>query len=158
MVDVRPARPDEAERLFELYRRTALVAYEHVFPPERYPFPDDAVRESWREVVARHGRDHEVAMAEENGALVGAVVAAPRALEHLFVVPERWRTGVADALHEAALAVSREAGVTACRLEVLEENRRARRFYERRGWRLDGRRRRGEFPPHPAVVGYTLSL
>ena len=155
---VRPVRPDEAERLFELYRRTALVAYAHVFPADRYPFPDDAVRESWRDVVARHGRDREVSVAEEDGGLVGAVVAAPGALEHLFVVPERWGTGVGDALHEAALAVSREADVDVCRLEVLEENRRARRFYERRGWSLDGRRRSGEFPPYPAVVGYSLSL
>jgi diamine N-acetyltransferase len=157
-VEVRPVRLHEADTLFELYRRTALVAYAHVFSPERYPFPDHAVRESWREVVARHGRDHEVAVAEEDEALVGAVVAAPGTLEHLFVVPERWGAGVGDALHDAALAVSREAGVEVCRLEVLEENLRARRFYERRGWRLDGRRRLGEYPPHPAVVGYTLSL
>jgi RimJ/RimL family protein N-acetyltransferase len=157
-VKVRPVRPEEAERLFELYRRTALVAYAHVFPPERYPFPDEAVRASWLDVVAGQGRDHEVAVAEEDGELVGAVVAAPGTLEHLFVVPERWGTGVADALHDAALAVSREAGTELCRLEVLEENRRARRFYERHGWRLDGRRRRGEFPPHPAVVGYALAL
>jgi GNAT superfamily N-acetyltransferase len=85
-------------------------------------------------------------------------VSAPGTLEHLFVVPERWGTGVADALHDAALAVSREAGAGLCRLEVLEENRRARRFYERHGWRPDGRRRLGEHPPYPAVVGYALSL
>ena len=157
-MEVRPVRRDEAELLFELYRRTALVAYAHVFPPERYPFPDEAVRASWRDVVAKHGREHEVAVAEDEGAVVGAVVAAPGTLEHLFVVPERWGTGVADALHDAALAVSREAGAEVCRLEVLEENRRARRFYERHGWRLDGRRRPGEFPPHPAVVGYSLPL
>lgn len=155
---VRPVRRDEAEALFELYRRTALLAYAHVFPPERHPFPDDAVRESWRDLVARHGRDHEVSVAEEDGALLGAVMAAPGTLEHLFVVPERWGTGVAGALHDVAVAFSREAGAELCRLEVLEENRRARRFYERRGWRLDGRRRTGEYPPHPAVVGYTLSL
>jgi diamine N-acetyltransferase len=41
---------------------------------------------------------------------------------------------------------------------VLEENQRARRFYERRGWRLDGRRTRTPFPPHPPMVGYTLTL
>jgi GNAT superfamily N-acetyltransferase len=151
-------RPAEAELLFELYRRTALVAYAHVFPPERYPFPDEAVRASWRDVVAKHGREHDVAVAEEDGAVVGAVVAAPGTLERLFVVPERWGSGVADVLHDAALAVSREAGAEVCRLEVLEENRRARRFYERHGWRPDGRRRLGEFPPHPVVVGYALSL
>jgi hypothetical protein len=41
---------------------------------------------------------------------------------------------------------------------VLEENRRARRFYERRGWELNGTSRQIEFPPHPLDVGYSLDL
>jgi hypothetical protein len=41
---------------------------------------------------------------------------------------------------------------------VLEQNARARRFYERRGWVLDGTERVVPFPPHPLDVGYTLSL
>jgi len=49
-------------------------------------------------------------------------------------------------------------GEATCRLWVLEENHRARRFYERRGWRLDGRRKDARFPPFPPAVGYTLPL
>jgi RimJ/RimL family protein N-acetyltransferase len=157
-VRLRPVRPDEADELFALYRRTALVAYAHVFPPERYPFPDGAVRAHWRDVVAGSGRDRHVVVAEADGEVVGTVVATPGTLENLFVVPERWGTGVADELHDAALDVSRRAGADLCRLEVLEENRRARRFYERHGWSPDGRRRVGEFPPYPPVVGYAIPL
>ena len=40
------------------------------------------------------------------------------------------------------------------KLWVLEENRRARRFYEKCGWRLSGDSRVVEFPPHPLDVGY----
>jgi diamine N-acetyltransferase len=155
MARTRPARADEGEELFWRYRETVLVAYRHIFPPELYPFPDEAVRAQWHELAA--GADG-LFVAEAEGEIVGAVVAKPGTLEHLFVVPAHWGTGVADALHAAALGVSREAGVAECRLEVLEENRRARRFYERRGWVLDGRSRAAEYPPYPRVVGYALAL
>jgi len=41
---------------------------------------------------------------------------------------------------------------------VLEENARARRFYERRGWQENGRTRVVPFPPNPLDVGYTLDF
>jgi hypothetical protein len=41
---------------------------------------------------------------------------------------------------------------------VLEQNARARRFYERRGWRLNGDARVAPFPPYPIDVGYTIEL
>jgi GNAT superfamily N-acetyltransferase len=154
----RAARADEADELFQRYRETVLVAYRHIFPPELYPFPDDDARALWHDLVRDDGRTHRLFVAEVAGEVVGAVVAKPGTLEHLFVVPALWGTGIADALHAAAVDVSREAGAAECRLEVLEENRRARRFYERHGWIRDGRSRAAEYPPHPRVVGYTLTL
>ncbi len=144
--------------MFALYRRTVLVAYAHIFPPEDYPFPDAPVREQWRAIVERHGRDAQVVVAEVSGEVVGAVLGTPETLENLFVVREQWGTGVANLLDDAALEVSRRAGSTSCRLEVLEANHRGRRFYECLSWREDGRRRMGEYPPHPALVGYSITL
>jgi GNAT superfamily N-acetyltransferase len=155
VASLRRPRPGDAEELFRRYRETALVAYRHIFPPELYPFPDEAVRAQWHELAAGA---HGLLVAEEDGEIVGAVVAKPGALEHLFVVPSRWGTGIADALHDAAVGVSRDAGLDECRLEVVEENRRARRFYERHGWVRDGRSRVGEYPPYPRVIGYKLAL
>jgi GNAT superfamily N-acetyltransferase len=155
---IRTVRPDEGDELYRRYRETALLAYAHVFPPARYPFPADAVRETWRSLVGDHDRRHQLFVAELDGELAGAVVAKAGSLEHLFVMPRYWGTGVADALHDSAVAVSRGAGCGACQLEVLEENRRARRFYERHGWVRDERRRIADHPPHPAVIGYTLGL
>ena len=157
MAEVRAPR-DEGEELYRRYRETALVAYRHVFPPELYPFPDDDARASWHALVRDDGRTHRLFVAEADGEVVGAVVARPGSLEHLFVVPACWGTGIADDLHDAAVEVSREAGAAECRLEVLEENRRARRFYERHGWIEDGRSRPADYPPHPRVVGYALAL
>jgi len=59
---------------------------------------------------------------------------------------------------DRAVAALREAGVETARLWVLEENARARRFYEKRGWRPDGSTRVVEYPPNPLDVGYSLDL
>ncbi|HMJ00761.1 MAG TPA: GNAT family N-acetyltransferase [Gaiellaceae bacterium] len=157
-VELRPVRPDESDELYRGYRESALVAYAHVFPPELYRFPDDDVRQMWRELVSENGRRHQLFVAEVDGEILGAIVATPETLEHLFVVPSYWGTGVADTLHDAAVALSRASGADVCRLEVLEENWRARRFYQRHSWVRDERRSVAHYPPQLAVVGYTLSL
>jgi RimJ/RimL family protein N-acetyltransferase len=74
------------------------------------------------------------------------------------VRPRAWGTGVAQALHAAALAALREQGATTASLWCLVENVRARRFYERQGWRLNGEERVVPFPPHPLDVGYSINL
>ena len=73
-------------------------------------------------------------------------------------MPAWWGTGVAVELHDRGLELLRGQGCECCRLWVLEDNMRARRFYERHGWREDGRTRVVEFPPHPLDVGYSLDF
>jgi hypothetical protein len=41
---------------------------------------------------------------------------------------------------------------------VLEDNARARRFYERHGWQENGETRVVPFPPNPLDVGYLLDF
>ena len=67
-------------------------------------------------------------------------------------------TGVADTLHDRALEIVRGFGSDRCHLWVLEQNLRARRFYERRGWNENGESRVVPFPPNPLDVGYTLDF
>jgi putative acetyltransferase len=156
VVGVRPARPEEPEVLLGIQQAASVAAFRHIFPPTRYPFPAGPVRERWRAALgAAEGR---VLVAEREGLPVGVVQVAPERLDGLFVLPSAWGTGVADRLHDVAVQTLREWGGGCCRLSVLEENHRARRFYERRGWRLDGRRTRTPFPPYPPMVGYTLTL
>jgi GNAT superfamily N-acetyltransferase len=73
-------------------------------------------------------------------------------------VPGEWGSGVAATLHDAAVEGLRALGCTEARLWVLEENARARRFYERRGWRPNAETRVVPYPPHPLDVGYSLAL
>jgi hypothetical protein len=51
-VTIRRARADEAELLFEIQRAASLAGLGHIFPADRFPYPDGAVRERWAEVVA----------------------------------------------------------------------------------------------------------
>lgn len=53
----------------------------------------------------------------------------------------RWGTGVGRALIDAAEARLRERGYRDVILWVLEDNPRARLFYEAAGWQADGGRR-----------------
>ena len=63
----------------------------------------------------------------------------------IYVLPQAWGSGAGAALMREAVAGLREAFDGDAVLWVLEDNPRARRFYEREGWRLDGGRKRDTF-------------
>jgi GNAT superfamily N-acetyltransferase len=56
----------------------------------------------------------------------------------LYVLPGRWSTGTGRALMDGVLSLTTQAGYTDISLWVLEANIRARRFYEKAGFRLTG--------------------
>jgi ribosomal protein S18 acetylase RimI-like enzyme len=59
----------------------------------------------------------------------------------IYVLPAYWGSGVGRALMQAGEERLRELGHQHAILWVLEDNPRARRFYEAAGWTLDGTRR-----------------
>jgi GNAT superfamily N-acetyltransferase len=61
-------------------------------------------------------------------------------LWQLFVLPEWWGTTVAAQLHDAAREMMVARGMSQARLYTPAAHRRARRFYERRGWRAEDQR------------------
>ena len=155
-LSLRDAYSDEAEALARLQEKSAVAGFSNVFPRGRYPFPRQEVLESWRVLLAR---DEVVALvAEDGGELVAFAVLRPGWLERLYVDPSVWGKGVGSRLHDQALERLRARGSSRCSLWVLEANDRARSFYERRGWRLNGETRVVPFPPHPLDVGYTLDF
>jgi GNAT superfamily N-acetyltransferase len=109
-------------------------------------------------------------VAEAGDELVGQVTIMPAArhraavadpslahLRTLFVRRDRWGTGIATALHAAAVDAARERGYAHMRLFTPVEQRRARRFYEREGWVQAGE----EFHdpgPNLVIVEYRLDL
>jgi GNAT superfamily N-acetyltransferase len=59
----------------------------------------------------------------------------------LHVLPSHWGRGAGAALLRTALEELGAHGSTEARLWVIDENTRARRFYEHNGWRCDGNQR-----------------
>jgi GNAT superfamily N-acetyltransferase len=154
---IRRARPGEADTLLRIQRAAAVAAFAHVFPPERFPFPDEEVRASWERALA--DPEVEVYVAEaDGGEAVGSVSVGHGFLRTLYVLPEQQRGGLGSALHDHALERLRALGAAEAKLWTLEANHDARRFYERRGWTLNGETRVVEFPPHPLDVGYSRPI
>jgi ribosomal protein S18 acetylase RimI-like enzyme len=155
-VNVRPAGPDEADTLLAIQREAAVDAFAHIYPPERFPFPDDAVREVWAEALSDPGV--EVYVAEVDGVPAGAVSVGKGFLSTLYVLPAHQGSGVGSALHDFALERLREQGFDEARLWTLEGNDSGRRFYERRGWSLTDETRVVPYPPNPIDVQYARRL
>jgi len=154
--EIREARPEEALLLAAVQELASVAALDHIFPPELFPYPREAVQARWAGVVSDRASRALIALSEN--APVGSACVSEGWLEGLYVVPELWGSGLAGSLHDRALELVRDFGSASCRLWVLEDNVRARRFYERRGWRENGRTRIVPFPPNPLDVGYTLDF
>lgn len=153
---IRRARPDESETLLRIQREAAVAAFAHIFPPDRYPFPDDAVHADWKSALA--DLQLEIYVIEIDGEPAGSVALGHGFLRNLYVLPKHQGSGVGSTLHDHALERLRDLGLNEAKLWTLEGNHGARRFYERRGWYLNGETREVPFPPNPSDVGYSRSL
>ncbi|WAC94027.1 GNAT family N-acetyltransferase [Mycobacterium sp. Aquia_213] len=80
-------------------------------------------------------------------------------LMEIYVDPAYLHTGVGRLLMTAARTQLRGVGVTSAALWVLDGNARARRFYERDGWRCDGSQRTSTYGDVPVgEVRYQCTL
>jgi ribosomal protein S18 acetylase RimI-like enzyme len=142
---VRRARLEDAPAIADVHVRTWQAAYEHVFGAERLAAIDLAGRER----LARRfidGDEFDVFLAEDVEGVAGFVASGPpdaedetrRELYAIYVLPRAWGSGAAGKLMGAALEAMRVRGEPAAVLWVLEDNPRARRFYEREGWTAEG--------------------
>ena len=153
---VRPARPADAEAIERIRVRGWQVGYRHVFPAAEL----DALELDWSRWTARIERPPagwSTFVAEGHGRTVGFASVGPSRDEDgvgelyaIYVDPGEWSRGAGRALLAAAEKRLAEDYAEAT-LWVLEDNPRARRFYEASGWRPDGGRqtveRLGVLPP-----------
>ena len=153
---IRSASSNEAEILLAIQREACVVAFAHIFPPDRCPFPDDTVRDAWLEALGDPAV--EAYVAEVDGEPIGSVSVGDGFLRTLYVLPSNWNTGVGSALHDFALERLRAHGNSTAKLWTLEENWSARRYYEKRGWTLTEETRVVPFPPNPIDVQYAKKL
>jgi len=144
---IRAARREDAAAVADVHVRTWQVAYEHVFGAETLAGIDHARRRAAAERAIASGG---VWVAEADGRVVGFVsigdsrdAEGEGELYSIYALPEAWGTGAGPGLMAAARDALRERYETSI-LWVAEDNPRARRFYEREGWTLDGARKEDE--------------
>jgi ribosomal protein S18 acetylase RimI-like enzyme len=153
---VRAARPDDADVMGRLHVRAWQAAYRGAMPDAYLDGLDPADRaEMWRSGMTRRP-DSPPLVAVVDGEVVGHAACGPTddpegagELYSINVDPDRWGSGAGRALLAAAedrLAASFDVVV----LWVLPSNDRARRFYERAGWVVDGAERSAD------VLGVTV--
>jgi GNAT superfamily N-acetyltransferase len=134
------------------YRDLLPDAYLDALPQQRAQRAD-----MWRRLLQGGRPDRPVWVAERGGAIAGFCNTAPvqddrrdtaapdtAELFTLYLEPDVVGTGVGAALMRHALADLRAHGYRTAILWVLDTNTRARRFYERGGWRADGAVKTGE--------------
>ena len=163
-MDVRRARLEEARAIAQVHAETWREAYEHVFGAERLASVTiDARLAQWERILAAGQSDVFVAAAD---GIVGFVSTgdsrdadAEAELFAIYVLPDAWGTGAGSALMRAGIEAMRLRASGDAVLWVLDDNPRARRFYEREGWTLDGERKEDEYLGlRVAEVRYRIGL
>jgi GNAT superfamily N-acetyltransferase len=146
-MEVRQATSEDAAGIARVQERGWQAAYRHVFPAEELDRGGFIHTDRWRERVDRPPTGWWTFVAVLEGKVVGFTSVGPSRdetgigeLYAIYVDPEQWSTGTGLALIEQAEEQLRTA-YTEVTLWVLEDNPRARRFYERAGWALDGGRK-----------------
>jgi GNAT superfamily N-acetyltransferase len=153
-VIVRDMTLDDLPALIELQQAGAVVGMAAVFPQDRYPFPRETILARWREELADPAIDVYAAMSNE-GALVGFAATRGAELLHFGTAIETWGQGTAGELLGVVVTFLRGTGAEPL-LRVFAENGRARRFYEKHGWRPTGRSSVSSFEPNPVLLEYAL--
>jgi RimJ/RimL family protein N-acetyltransferase len=149
---LRPLTESDVDALVEVQREGAVAGLANIFPQDIHPFPLATIRARWCAELADPGVDCFVIV--DAGRVSG--FAATRASEflHFGTAVRTWGTGLAGRAHDEVLAHLGDQGHRDAWLRVFEENRRAVRFYVRRGWTPTDVTSRTEFPPYPTLRRY----
>jgi ribosomal protein S18 acetylase RimI-like enzyme len=148
--DVRRAVVDDAETIALIHGRAMRAAYRHLLPSSYLDREDFVQSETDRLATSLSRTESTVHIwLAPSDAPCGYVVCGPSleddgasdwgAVYDLFVDPSRWGRNVGRGLLEAAEADLAGRGCRTAILHVYKDNTEARAFYERLGWRADGR-------------------
>ena len=148
-VIIRAARIDDADAIAAVHVRTWQEAYRGVVPAAALAALDEDARAlAWRTSIAAGAPC--ALVADDDGVVVGfasfgaardADLAGDGELYAIYVTSSHWRAGVGHALLTAVEHDLVHIGAREPALWVLADNPRARTFYQRHGWRVDGAER-----------------
>ena len=168
---IRRATGDDATAIAEVQVRTWRVAYRDLLPADHLASLSVVLRERmWAQLLDPiRTPEHAAFVAVVDSRIVGFVSAGPAhdidlgpgrpgEVYAIYVEPESWGDGVGRALLAAAVDLLQADDMDPLVLWVLEGNARARAFYERAAWRLDGAARTETFGGEEAgEVRYRLA-
>ena len=156
-MEIRRASVSDAAEIAAVHVHTWQAAYQDVFGAERLANLDTPRRVAGWTRALEEGES--IFVADDEGRVVGFVSLRECELRAIYALPETWGSGAGSALMRAAIEQLREGACGEAFLWVLEDNPRARRFYEREGWELDGARKEDEFlGVRVAEVRYSIRL
>jgi len=143
---VRIATPEDARAIAEIHVASWQEGYRGQLPDNYLNSLSAEAREKMWAQALREGVS--VLLAEHAGKPLGFVSFGPSRdddapetsgeIYGLYLHPDAWSTGKGQHLQESALVALAASGSTVVTLWVLISNDRARRFYSRHGWQLDG--------------------
>jgi [ribosomal protein S18]-alanine N-acetyltransferase len=93
-----------------------------------------------------------------SGFLVARFLSPECELENIVVSPPARRKGIGKQLLDALLLAARETNIESVFLEVRESNHEARAFYEKAGFKLDGRRKSYYANPSEDAILYRRAV
>jgi len=168
MTEVRVAVPADSDAVARVHVRSWQSAYQGLIAQQHLDSLDPEV---WagRYAFGRMGFRRPSTLVAVDGAIVCGLATTALSRDEdvtncgellaLYVDPERIGTGVGRLLIAAARERLRRVGIAEALLWVLDGNVRARRFYERDGWRFDGARRTSTYSNVPVQqVRYRRTL
>ncbi|MCI2238346.1 GNAT family N-acetyltransferase [Paenibacillus sp. TRM 82003] len=149
MTLVRPATLDDAGDLARIHVDTWRTTYTGLIPQVVLAAMTlDRAVERWQAVLPLHTPHHCLLAEDPAGDATGFVRCGPSRdeeasgttgeIQALYVQSTSWSTGTGRALLKAAEKELLADGFTEATSWVLAGNDRARRFYQRCGWRTDG--------------------
>jgi GNAT superfamily N-acetyltransferase len=149
---IRPATEPDVETIVAIHvAGFRAVNSPHLSPEAADRMTPERSAASWRGLIESPPTRGTVLVAENDHKVIGATAAGPSRdpgaeaddaeMYALYVDPRYWGEGCGATLDAAARGHLADRGFGDAILWVLEENDRARRFYEREGWSADGGRR-----------------
>jgi ribosomal protein S18 acetylase RimI-like enzyme len=145
MATIRPARSDDVPAIQHVARTTWHAAYDDLLGPDAV---DAKVDEWYADGVVADGitDDTTTYLVATDDEVIGYAFGSPldddvASLSAIYVLPDRWGSGVGSQLFDAVTDRLHDRGVVRLRIRVLADNDRAREFYERHGATLVDRQR-----------------
>ncbi len=153
---VRKPQPEEASRIADLHQLTWEETYHDKLPAVAWgPGAHKRRTQMWQQITSDPQEGHRYAVLDVDGRLSGFAGAGPAReadaprdyqLWFVYLLQAEQGTGAGQALFDEVV------GDRPCYLWVLDDNPRARRFYERNGFVADGARQPVGFEGSTAEV------